>query len=144
MKLWMKIVAALLVLIILGGVFVYKYVYNKKHPDYESASPEFTMTANAIYDGFKRNPDGFAKLYNGKVGIISGKLSKVEKSDTLVTAVFVFSQGDFGDEGVRCTMLRKFNDEAERLQPDGEVQIKGYCSGFNDDVIFDKCSIVIH
>jgi len=70
-------------------------------------------------------------------------LSKIETADSLVIAVFVFNQGDFGDEGIRCTMMKKFNDEANRLQPDGEIIVKGYCTGFNEtDVILEKCSLI--
>lgn len=144
MKLWIKIVIAIVILGIISAFFVYRFIYNKHHPDYENIQPDFTLTTKEVYEGFKKSPDGFSKLYNGKILLLSGKLSKIEKSDTLVTAVFVFNQGNFGDEGIRCTMLRKFNDEAERLQPDGEVWIKGYCTGFNDtDVIFEKCSVII-
>ena len=72
-----------------------------------------------------------------------GKLSKIEASDSLVTAVFVFGQGDFGDEGIRCSMLPKYSFEAGKLQPDGEIKVKGYCTGYNEtDVILEKCSII--
>jgi hypothetical protein len=57
--------------------------------------------------------------------------------------VFVFEQGDFGDEGIRCTMLPKYNFEAGKLQPDVEIKVKGYCTGYNEtDVILEKCSII--
>ena len=144
MKLWIKIVIIIVILGIIGAMVVYKFIYNKHHPDYEIIQPDYTLTAKEVYDGFKRSPDGSSRLYNGKILLLTGKLSKIERSDTLVTAVFVFNQGDFGDEGVRCTVLKKFNGEAERLQPDGEISIKGFCTGYNDtDVILEKCSIII-
>lgn len=145
MRPWLKILLILFILGLLGGFIGYKFFYNKQHPDYEVLKEDFSMDAKQLFEGFKRNPEGFARLYNGKVGIVTGRLSHTEIVDSTVTAVFVFNQGDFGDEGIRCVMLSKYNIEAQRLQPDGEVSLKGYCTGFNDtDVIFEKCSIVLH
>ena len=143
MKTWVKIVLGLFVLGLVAGFMVYKFVYNKKHPDYETIEPAYTMNAPDLYRAFKSNKETAAAKYNGKVIALTGKLSKVESADSLVTAVFVFNQGDFGDEGIRCTMLQKFNLEAGKLQADGEVKVKGYCTGYNEtDVILEKCSII--
>ena len=143
MKTWIKIVLGLIVVGMIGLFLVYKFVYNKQHPDYENMEAAFNVNAQELYNAYKTNRDATSAKYNGKVISLTGKLSKVETADTLVTAVFVFTQGDFGDEGIRCTMLRKFNDAAGKLQPDGEVKIKGYCTGYNEtDVILDKCSII--
>ncbi len=143
MKTWMKILLGLIVVGLIAGMLVFKFVYNKKHPDYESITPVFTLKTQDLYQAFKSNKAGSSTLYNGKCIAITGKLGKIESVDTLVTAVFVFNQGMFGDEGIRCTMIKKFNDTAKKLLPDGEVKIKGICMGFNDsDIIFDKCSIV--
>ncbi len=139
----MKILLGLFVVGLIAGFLVYKFVYNKQHPDYENVAPSVTINAQDLYRAFKDNKDAASHLYNGKMIAITGKLGKIEAVDTLVTAVFVFNQGMFGDEGIRCTMLKKLNDAARKLQPDGEVRIKGYCTGYNEtDVILEKCSIV--
>jgi len=128
---------------IIAALLVYKFVYNKQHPDYENVAADFNLPAQFLYNSFRENKENAAIKYNGKMICLTGKLSKIETADSLVIAVFVFNQGDFGDEGVRCTMLRKFNESAGKLQPDGELKVKGYCTGFNDtDVILEKCSIV--
>jgi predicted transport protein len=143
MKMWMKIILGLLVVGIVAAFFVYKFVYNKQHPDYENIEPAFRMNAQELYDAFKTGKDVASVKYNGKVIALTGKLSKIETADSLVIAVFVFNQGDFGDEGIRCTMLKKFNEPASKLQPDGEVMVKGYCTGYNEtDVVLEKCSII--
>jgi hypothetical protein len=122
---------------------VYKFIYNKKHPDFEKIEASVTLNAPDLYQAYKNNASQASTLYTGKVVALTGKLSKIESIDSIVTAVFVFKQGDFGDEGIRCTMLPKFNLEASKLQPDGEIKVKGYCTGFNEtDVILEKCSII--
>jgi hypothetical protein len=143
MKTWIKIVLGLIIIGIISLLLVYKFVYNKQHPDYENIEPAFSVTAEELYQAYKANKETSAVKYNGKMIALTGKLSKVETADSLVTAVFVFTQGDFGDEGIRCTVLKKFNDAADKLQPDGEVKLKGYCTGYNEtDVILEKCSII--
>ena len=143
MKLWMKIGIGVAALGLLAAFLVYHFVYNKQHPDYEKMDADYTLTAQDLYQAFKAGSPAASAKYNGKVIALTGTLGKMETADSLVTAVFIFNRGDFGDEGVRCTMLPKYNAEAVKLQPDGEVRIKGYCTGFNDtDVILEKCSII--
>lgn len=143
MKTWIKILIGLIVLGMVALFIIYKFVYNKQHPDYENIEPAFTLNAPDMFNEYKTGKDAASAKYNGKVIALTGILSKVEAVDSLVTAVFVFGQGDFGDEGIRCTMLAKYNDAAAKLQPDGEVRVKGYCTGYNEtDVILEKCSII--
>jgi hypothetical protein len=101
------------------------------------------MAATDLYKEFTADKAGAGTKYNGKVIIVTGNLTKTENTDTLVTSVFVFNQGMFGDEGLRCTMLPKYREQAGKIPPGSEIKIKGYCTGFNDsDVILDKCSII--
>jgi hypothetical protein len=143
MKTWVKIVLGLIVIGIIAVFLIYRFVYNKQHPDYENMDAAFTLSTQDLYDSYKTDKKTASEKYDGKVIELTGNLSKVESVDSLVTAVFVFAQGDFGDEGIRCTFLQKFNKDAIKLQPDGEVRIKGYCTGYNEtDVILEKCSII--
>jgi hypothetical protein len=142
MKTWVKIILGLFVFGIVAIVLVYVFVYNKSHPDFEKMKPDYTVSASEFYNSYKANTTGSETKYNGKVIAVTGILSKIEATDSLVIAVFVFNQGMFGDEGIRCTMLPKFNEEAKKLQPGNQYKIKGYCTGFNDpDVILEQCSI---
>jgi hypothetical protein len=143
MKTWVKVILGLFVVGIIAAVLVYIFVYNKSHPDYEKMKPDYSLSASELYNSFKANTTGSERKYNGKVLALNGTLTKVESTDSLVIAVFVFNQGMFGDEGIRCTMLPKFNEEAKKLQPGNVYNIKGYCTGFNDpDVILEQCSII--
>jgi hypothetical protein len=143
MKTWVKIILSLFVVGIIAIVLVYIFVYNKSHPDYEKIKPEYTLSASELYSSFNANTTESETKYNGKVLSVSGTLTKVESTDSLVIAVFVFNQGIFGDEGIRCTMLPKFNEDAQKLQPNNVYCIKGYCTGFNDpDVVLEHCSII--
>ena len=138
----MKIILGALIIIVIGVVSVLLYI-NKPHPSYEKLKAEFTLTPKVIYDEFKANGKATGLKYNGKMIELNGVVSKVEASDTLVTVVFAFTQGLFGDEGVRCAMLSKFNKDSKDFKQGDKIDLKGMCQGFNDtDVIFEKCSLI--
>ena len=144
MKRWIKIIPRLAVAGAIAAFLIYHFVINKPHPDFEKIKPYYSLNAGSFYDEFKTSKENAHKLYNGKVIEITGKLARVESADTLTIAVFVFNQGMFGDEGIRCTMLKKFSADAKKLKPDGTIRIKGYCTGFNDtDIIMEHCSLVL-
>jgi len=143
MKPWIKIILGLAVTGIATALLIYHFVINKPHPDFEKIKPDYSLNAGEFYYEFKTSKENAHKLYNGKVIEITGKLARVENSDTLTIAVFVFAQGMFGDEGIRCTMLKKFSAETKKLKPDGIIRVKGYCTGFNEmDVIMEHCSLI--
>jgi len=142
MKSWIKIVLALFIIGLIATFYVYKFVYNKPHPDFENMKPDYTIAAADLYNAFKTNKADAEKKFNGKVVEINGALSNTESADSLVIAVFIFNKGDFGDEGIRCTFIKKYNEEAKKLQPGTIFKIKGYCTGFNDDVILEQCCFV--
>lgn len=126
--------------VLLALAYVWFFVYNKPHRNFEKARPDVVESARQCYQNFKKS----AKApESGKVVELFGVPKSIEHSDSLVTVVFAFQQGMFGDEGVRCTLLPKFNGEAGRLSLHDPVRIKGFCSGYNGtDVILEECSIV--
>lgn len=134
--------ATVLTVILIAAVSVYYYV-NKGHPNYEKLKADYTLDAKQLYDAFKKDSKASATLYNGKMIELNGAITKVEASDTLVTVVFAFSQGMFGDEGIRCSMLPDFIQKAKALKAGATVTVKGMCQGFNDtDVVLEKCSLI--
>jgi hypothetical protein len=143
MRNWIRIILGLVILGIAAAFLIYHFVINKPHPDFEKIKPDYSLNAAAFYKEFKTSKENAHKLYNGKVIEITGKLDKVESADTLTIAVFVFNQDIFGDEGIRCTMLKKFSTDTKKLKSDGIIRVKGYCTGFNGtDVIMEHCSLI--
>lgn len=143
MKKWMKIIGALAVIGILAALYVWFYVYNKPHRDYEAASPDHILEANALFEAYRQDKSLADSIYTGMVVQINGEMSKIETADTLVIAVFAFEQGMFGDEGIRCIMLPNQNESMKNYGANTPITIKGYCTGYNDtDVIIEKASVV--
>ena len=143
MRKWTLIIASLLLIGSIGGILGYKFVYNKPHRDYEKASPDFEMRTNDLFSMYQSTRADAESTYNGMVIQLTGKIYAVETIDSMTIVVFAIQEGMFGDEGIRCTMLPAYNDEASRLNAGQNVKLKGYCTGYNDtDVILEKCSIL--
>ena len=141
-----RILIVLLALAIIGvaaAFYVWKYIYNKPHTDYEAAVPAIELKAKRLFTDYKANPDTADQKFLDKVVQVEGVISNVEVVDTLVIVVFAYEQGDFGDEGVRVTMLRDYGDEAKNLSVLKPVKLKGHCTGYNGtDVIIESGSII--
>jgi hypothetical protein len=141
-----KIGLIALVLVILGGAaafLVYKYVYNKPHPDYVKEKTDLSIAAKRLWTDYSMNKDIADPKYTGKVIEVEGSIMRVEEAGNMVIVVFAFKRGDFGDEGIRVTMLPEYHQAAKGINPFKNVKIKGLCTGFNgQDVIMENGSIV--
>ena len=128
---------------VIALILVYVFIYNKPHPDFEAIKPDFTLNAADLYNSYITDRKSSEEKFNGKVIELQKTLSKVEVTDSTVIAVFVFNQGMFGDEGIRCSMLKNYHDETRSLLPQSRVRIKGFCSGYNEtDLILEQSSII--
>ncbi len=140
MKKSIKITLLVFLALLLSLAYVWFFVYNKPHRDFEKAKPDVVESARQCYENFKKSPKA---PESGKVVEIYGLPSGIEHSDSLVTIVFAFQEGMFGDEGIRCTLLPKYNAMAGKLSLHDTLRIKGFCSGYNStDVILENCSIL--
>ncbi len=143
MKNRLKILFGLLVTFIIAATLVYIFIINQPHRNFEKAVPDFVLTTSKLYSDYSEMDAGAVNKFTGKVLQITGDISNIEKTDSIVVLVFVFNQGMFGDEGVRCTVLPKYHETALKLKAETYVTIKGFCTGYNEtDVILEKCSIV--
>ena len=140
MKTWVKLLIGISVTVITAAIIIYFFMYNKPHPDYANLDVEFSMQAAALFDEFSADGTAAGSKYIGKMVGINGPITRVEQSDSLVTIVFVIRKGEFGDEGLRCSMLPSSAEAARKLQPGADVKIKGYCTGFTGDVVMEECT----
>jgi len=143
MKKNLIIIAAILVLAGAAAFIVYKYVYNKPHPDYVQAKTEVQINAKRLWVDYSMNKDIADPKYTGKVIEVTGSIMRVETVEDKVIVVFAFKRGDFGDEGIRITMLPEYARAAQGINPFKNVTIKGFCTGYNgQDIIMENGSIV--
>jgi hypothetical protein len=144
MKNWLKILIALVIVGVIAAFLVFKFYINKPHADIEHATPAYTMSSTELWKQYNADLKLADSLYTGKVIEVTGNLSRADKSDTLVYAVYVMEADTmFGDKSIRCEMLPNYETEATSIPSGSVVKIKGFCNGFDQtDIKFSKCSIV--
>ncbi len=146
MKKWKIILGMVAAAGLAAALMVYFFIYNKPHRDFERTEPDFVISAEELYNAFVDDEAAAAKFI-GKVMLTDGEVATVEQVDEMVIVSFVFEEGMFGGEGVRCTMLASQHDDALQLSPGDKISVKGYCTGFTGiDVILEHCSLdcIIH
>ncbi len=143
MKTWIKILIALAILGAIGAWAGYEFVYNKAHTDYEKADADYNLKAETLFNEFRQNRESAEVKYAGSVVQITGKMSKLEETDSLVIGVFAFDEGMFGTEGIRVNMLPGHSEKLKNHPISNEVTVKGFCPGYNGtDVIIESGSFV--
>lgn len=144
MKKLLRIAIILAAIGVVAAALIWKFYINKPHEDIENATPAYSMAADEIWKQYNTDFKNADSIYTGKVIELSGKMNRVDKSDSLVYAVFVMEVDSmFGDKSVRCEMLPKYSEEASAIPEGSDVRIKGFCTGFDQtDIKFSKCSIV--
>ncbi len=142
MKTWKIILLIIVAGGLLAAILGYVFVYNKAHRDYERARPDMALSASELYQAFAINEKEAEETFINKVLLIDGTLAGVEQpADDMVVLSFVFAEGFFGGEGVRCTMLPSQHDRALQLSAGDQVVVKGLCTGFTGtDVILEHSS----
>jgi len=133
-----KILILFTILFIISG-FIWFYVFHKPKPNYKKATPDYTVTAKQLY---KEYTSGNGNKFTGKVIAVSGIADNIENSDSIITVVFVFNEGMFGDEGIRCSFLPEYNNKLKESRFPAQINFKGFCAGYNEsDVIIEYCSL---
>jgi hypothetical protein len=143
-RLWIYLSFAVLALGLTSSIYIYQNMYNKPHDDIEKASPAYSVSTEEIWSKYNTDRETADSLYNNQVIEVTGNLSRIDKNDTLVSAIFVMAADSmFGDKTIACQMYKKHNEEAGTLVVGAKVKIKGVCIGYDDtDIKFNKCSIV--
>ncbi len=141
-----KILIILAILLALGAVGIYigyKYYYIKPHTDYASKEAEVKIVAKRLWLDYSMNKDIASPRYDDKIIEINGTIMNLEEANNQIIVVFAFKRGDFGDEGIRVTMLPEYKQAAKAINPFKPIKIKAHCIGFNgQDVLMDNGSIV--
>ena len=143
MKKILLILAGVVVILGVAAFIGYKYYYNKPHTNYEEKAAEIQIVAKRLWLDYSMNKEIAAPKYDDKVIEVNGTIMRVEEANNMVIVVFAFKRGDFGDEGIRVTMLPEYNQASKGINPFKPIKIKGHCVGYNgQDVLMDNGSIV--
>ena len=108
--------------------------YNAELPQAADESPEFTMQAEDLYNAFQDDEVGAGKRYNDKLIEVKGEVREVTFNGDGRMSVLLESGAVFG------TVVCEFPELAQEPAEGSQVAIKGYCAGFNFDVLLQRCA----
>jgi hypothetical protein len=139
-----KTVKIILALVILGGAigaFVGYKMYNKPHRDISEEEPDFSYTADELYNDYSSNEEEANAKYLDKVIQVSGEVDMVEINqggDINIT----LSAEEAMMGGVSATVDSRFKAQAEEISIGDEITLKCRCTGMLMDVVLVDCSII--
>ena len=139
-----KAFLVILIIVAVGAVAVYYFVYNKPHRDIHSEKAAFSIPASELYDTFTTNTDEANAKYLNKVISVSGTVSDIATLDDGVKIVLATEGEMFG---VACSFSGEEAEQAKNVQVGSQVTIKGLCTGYSGDdimpgdVVLIKCNI---
>ena len=122
------------ILVIVGiGVFYGFYIYNKKVPSLENATPDYTLTADELFSSFSSDEANAMKTYEGKVIQVSGNVLSVTPTDSISNVVLSAKDALFG--GINCS----FNNLENAPTKGQNITLKCQCQGYLTNVILNNC-----
>lgn len=130
-----KVILVILGLIILGGTYGF-YLYNKKTPSLENTKPDFTLTAEELYNSFSTNEKDALERYEGKVLQIEGEILSLTQTDSISNIILNSEEALFG--AVNCS----FNSLKSKHNKNDKITLKGRCQGFLNSVVLNNCVVV--
>ncbi|WP_417612991.1 OB-fold protein [Owenweeksia hongkongensis] len=123
-----KGILVIVVLVLLGGVGAYFYVFNKPHRDPSSETASYQISAEEIVSDFRNNQEAANEKYVDKVVEVSGTAMEITDSYIIM------------DNVLNCTILT--GHDVSGIQAGDEITIKGRVIAFDDlleEVKMDNC-----
>lgn len=118
------IILIVLLVVAIGAFIAYKK-FDERTPDLGNKKPDASLSATELIAAFDHDTASASKLYIGKVLEISGTVTSVDSSGSIV----------LGEEGspssVTVSLDRRHLEDYKKLKAGGTAVIKGNCSGYS-------------
>lgn len=112
------------------------YMYQKPAEKTVSGQAVYTLNASDLYAQFEENEAKANEKFLNQVVAVKGKISDIEKTDSLGINITLESEGMFG---VICEVTEGYENLS--LKAGDSVTVKGLCTGVLMDVVLVKCLI---
>ena len=135
-----KLVIALIGLaIVIIGMGIAYYLFNKPVPDISKSKATYSISAHALLSEFEGDLNSATKKYVNEVLKITGKVQSVTITNESIN-IQLGEQGDFF--GVNCSFPIEQQTDFKTIQNGDQIEVKGECQGYIDDVIINNCILV--
>jgi hypothetical protein len=135
----MKKIGVILLLLLLGGLAIGYYLYNKPKTDYTDIKAEVSITATELFNAFNQDEPKAMGLYQNKVLAVSGAVSLIEKNQKNETVIYLASEDPMF--GIQFTMLGSDSVNYNKLELGNTTTLKGLCVGFTNDVVLTNATV---
>ena len=121
------------------GLLVALNLYNKPHLDVEKSNADIIISIQNLLDDYKKD-ENFANIkYVDQIIQIKGEISDITIDNG--NSIIIFKDSTRASS-VMCHMSPEENLKVLKLKKDGEITIKGICTGYLLDVIMIRCVLV--
>lgn len=125
--------------LVIAGISIAVYMYNKPHISVAEASPKAFLEAQVLVGNFQNNENQANSEYLEQIIQVTGKISELDTADG--NGVITLSgESSFGS--VMCNLPPEENQKMVGLKEGQNVTIKGICTGYLMDVVLINCVII--
>ena len=109
--------------------------YNAKMPGASGHPAEVAIRATGLYEAFEADEVEAGHLYNDKLVEVTGMVRDVSYDEGRMTVTL-------GPDSSSGSVVCEFTAMGSAPSKGSMVTIKGYCAGFNFDVLLQRCAFV--
>ena len=127
-------------IILMSVVILYALnLYNKPHLNVEKTDADLVISIHELLDDYKNDENLANGKYVDQVIQISGEISEITIENG--NSIIIFKDST-GTSSVMCHMSPEENLKVLKLKKDGEIILKGICTGYLLDVMLIRCVLV--
>lgn len=130
------LVSAVLLLLLVSGVFIYQYNKPARNVNGEQA---IQITAEQLFQQFSTNEQVANTLYLNKVVEVKGDVVDIKHTEQGKDVVILKSSDPMF--GTTCTLAHN-SEEIAMLKPGDQATLKGICTGYLTDVVLIRGELI--
>lgn len=130
-----KVLLIIGVVAVAAATYLGMHAYNARMPIAAGHSADLTTTATELLQAFEADEVAAGRLYNDKLVQVKGTVRDVSISEGRMNV-------SLGPDSSMGSVVCAFNEPAATPAKGSVVSIKGYCAGFNFDVLLQRCAFV--
>lgn len=125
-------------LVIVLGLALTVYVYNKPHVNVKESDAVYVLNAENLINEYQQNETVTNEKYSENVIQVKGKVFEIStlKGNSVITL-----KDENLESSIICHMLPEENMKALKLKKGQNIEIKGICTGYLLDVIMVRCTL---
>ena len=137
----MKRLLLYIIPLIVIGVGVAYFVYNKPHKDIAGSKADLTISATELYNAFESDEQAANAKYLDKVVAVKGVVKDVSGGDDDSKQIILDTGNPLAS--ISCSMDHLSEHKGfSAIQNGDQVTLKGICTGMLMDVVIDRAVIV--